>query len=66
MIIAPGRHRGPGRYTDRAIRIGIRKARATRSQRIQIRRFYQRMAAATHHRPIMLVGHNEEQIGWFH
>ena len=65
MRIAPGRDRGARGTADRRRGIGIGEARAGQGKAIERRRLHLRMVIAAEHAAGMIVGQEEQQIGWF-
>ncbi|MNL29086.1 hypothetical protein D3C87_1507580 [compost metagenome] len=61
-----GGERRARRHADRAGRVGVRKACATRGKRVQVWRLDERMPGTTHERGIVFIGHDDDDVFAFH
>jgi hypothetical protein len=63
VVVAADRERGARRHADRAGRVRRGEARAARGERVEVRRGDERMARGAEELRVVLVGHQDEQVG---
>ena len=63
--VAPGCEDGAGGDADGAIGVGVGVAGAAGGELVEVWRLHKRVPGAAHGGGLVLVGEDEEQVGWF-
>ena len=62
---APGCECSASGYADGAIGVGVGEAGAAGGELVEVWRLHKRVPGAAHGGGLVLVGEDEEQVGWF-